>query len=306
MSIQSFLFICLIAYVKSDEIFHAVYSPSDVLGTEAEFETDHWGKVNFDPVPSYLINTHDPVTQDEYISASVHEGTKPWDYYIWDRIVSLTPHNMIESELIFVDVGANIGYFTLAAASLGYDVIAFEPMSRNAKKLSKSIEANNFTSRVQLYQNAVNDLSGQRVVLRETDATNQGNGQITQVTNSVEEGTYGVDYVRTITLSDILKGRDAFIVKIDVEGYEGSVIKGAEEWICGNVIKHIIIEISDATRAKVFPPLADVMKFMQRIGYELFDVAIGSETIPTDGNAVLIPNVLFSLTGESPTCNNSL
>jgi FkbM family methyltransferase len=56
-----------------------------------------------------------------------------------------------------VDVGANIGYFSLACAALGARVIVFEPMLRNVRKLSKSVYRNHFLDRLTVYQNAAWD-----------------------------------------------------------------------------------------------------------------------------------------------------
>jgi len=273
-----------------------IKSPLDVAGMDAAYETDMWGRVNFEPVPEYFIDTHDPVSQDRYISASVHEAKTPWDSYIWDRIVSLTPSNA--SGLVFIDVGANIGYFSLAAASMGYNVIAFEPMSRNAKKLAKSIDMNGFGSRVTLYQNAVTDVSGQRVVLKETDATNQGNGQIVSTTLGDLHGVYGVDYATSVTLSDALSGIDAFIVKIDVEGHEGNVLQGARDWICGNVVRHLIVEVSDATKKN--SNLLELLEFMKSAGYMIADVAVGSRGLGSVD--ILPPNIIFILTSDEAVC----
>lgn len=267
---------------------------------DSAYEADIWGRVDFEPVPAYFIDTHDPVSQDRYISASVHEAKTPWDSYIWDRIVSLTPSDA--SGLVFVDVGANIGYFSLAAASMGYNVVAFEPMSRNAKKLAKSIKMNEFGSRVTLYQNAVTDVSGQHVVLKETDATNQGNGQIVSTTLGVNgvNGVYGVDYATSVTLSDALSGINAFIVKIDVEGHEGAVLQGARDWVCGNVVQHLIVEVSDATKKN--SELLELLQFMISAGYVMADVAVGSSGLESVDIGSLPPNIIFTLMSDGTTC----
>jgi FkbM family methyltransferase len=282
-----------------------IKSPFDVVGMDSAYEADIWGRVDFDPVPAYFIDTHDPVSQDRYISASVHEAKTPWDSYIWDRIVSLTPSDA--SGLVFVDVGANIGYFSLAAASMGYNVVAFEPMSRNAKKLAKSIKMNEFGSRVTLYQNAVTDVSGQHVVLKETDATNQGNGQIVSTTSGTTLGTtsgvngvYGVDYATSVTLSDALSGINAFIVKIDVEGHEGAVLQGARDWVCGNVVQHLIVEVSDATKKN--SELLELLQFMISAGYVMADVAVGSSGLESVDIWSLPPNIIFTLMSDGTTC----
>ena len=281
---------------------HPILTPSDVIGVEPEYLTDHWGIVDFKPVPAFFINTHDPVSQDQYISASVHQHDRPWDSYIWDRLVSL---NTAPDGQVFVDVGANLGYFTLAAASLGYKVIAFEPMSRNAQKLAKSIQRNEqFASRVTLYQNAVTALSGQPVTLHETHHSNQGNGQIVVSDADIMDGILDHDdnVLHSVTLSEVLQGVNTFIVKIDVEGHENEVLEGAREWICKNVVKHIIMEISDATKLSSHPSLSTLIDFLTAAGYEMADVAVGSTVLQTHTVDALPPNVIFSLKGNTPTC----
>ena len=281
---------------------HTIRTPSDVVGVEPEYLTDHWGIVDFNPVPAYFINTHDPVLQDQYISASVHQHDRPWDPYIWDRIVSLTS---TPDGSVFVDVGANLGYFTLAAASLGYKVVAFEPMSRNAQKLAKSIQRNEqFSSRVTLYQNAVTALSGQPVALHETHHSNQGNGRIVVSDADIMDGILDHDdnVLHSVTLSEVLQGVNAFIAKIDVEGHENEVLEGAREWICKNVVKHIIMEISDATKLSSHPSLSTLIDFLTAAGYEMADVAVGSTVLQTHTVDALPPNVIFSLKGNTPTC----
>jgi hypothetical protein len=87
---------------------------------------DFWSVVNFPPVPAFHIN-------------NAHDGGEPWDddRCIRDLAVRvLLPPST--SELV-VDVGANVGCFSLMAAALGYDVVAIEPMSA---KLRASIARN--------------------------------------------------------------------------------------------------------------------------------------------------------------------
>ena len=144
---------CVLVMVCSKGV-HRIRTPSDVFPFEPGYTDEHWGVVNFPPVPAYSVDTHDPHTQDMYISGSVHEGKEPWGVFIWDRVVEQTP--VTGRGLLFVDVGANLGFFSLAAASLGYRVISFEPMTRNMWKLARSVERNDgFEARVALYQNAV-------------------------------------------------------------------------------------------------------------------------------------------------------
>ena len=296
----------LVLLARAAAIVHVVNGPDDVAAPEAAYLDAHWGSVKFPPVPQFSIDTHDPITQDVYISSTVHTGIAPWDPYIWDRIVALSKGVRTETQH-FVDVGANLGYFSLAAASLGYRVIAFEPMSRNVYKMARSVARNHgFANRTVLYQNAVSDITGQRVALRETDASNQGNGQLLAARPPATGGVYGVDYVDSVTLSGVLlfspvQRIDAHIVKIDVEGFEAAVLLGAREWLCSRTVRHVILEFSDATRTSASFPATELFRFMQRAGYTVSDVNIAADAFMEYAPLVagnfdgVPPNLLFSL-----------
>jgi FkbM family methyltransferase len=255
-------------------------------------------------VPAFLIDTHDPVTQDVYISGAAHAGVAPWDPFVWDRIVALS--RGVPKGSVFVDVGANLGYFSLMAASLGYTVVSFEPMSRNARKLARSVARNGFAGRVRLYQNAVGPADGRLVSLRETDTLNQGNGRVTGEPPQAPGGVFGVDYVDTVTLSSVLlfaasQSTGAHIVKVDVEGLEPGVLEGARQWICAQTVRHVLIEFSEATRASPASAAVGMFTFMQRAGYTVSDVSVESPA-PIDYARLLAgdfdgvpPNLLFSL-----------
>jgi FkbM family methyltransferase len=188
---------------------------------------DFLGVVDFPPVPSFQIDTHDPVSQDVFVSGSLHSKREPWDPYVWDRLVFIlkgVKHHIPQA--VMVDVGANLGYFSLAAASLGAYVIAFEPMSRNAMKFSKSIVKNNFQGKIMLFQNAVwADIKSIPVMLETGNVLNQGNGQIL-VSDVSAQGVYGLDYVNTVSLSYVVR-EDVDVLKIDTAGTEAVVIAGA-------------------------------------------------------------------------------
>jgi FkbM family methyltransferase len=262
------------------DALHPVRTPADVSEPGPAFTAERWALVDFAPVPPFLIDTHDPVTQDVYISGAAHAGVAPWDPFIWDRIVALS--RGVPKGSLFVDVGANLGYFSLMAASLGYTVASFEPMSRNARKLSRSVARNGFAGRVSLYQNAVGTGDGRLVSLRETDALNQGNGRVTGEPVRAPSGVFGVDYVDTVSLSSVLlfaasQSTGAHIVKVDVEGLEPDVLRGARQWICARSVRHVLIEFSEATRASPASGAVDMFAFMQRAGYAVSDVSVESD-----------------------------
>src|SRR5207248_7439067 len=112
----------------------------------------------------------------------------------------------------FVDVGANIGYYSLLAASrvgeAGH-VHAFEPSNRNCALLQASVDRNGFRC-VDLYPFAVADRSTTLVY----DAV-ASNGSVSEP----EPGApaLDLDLVRSVRLDDVLAGLPVDVMKIDVE-----------------------------------------------------------------------------------------
>ena len=259
--------------------------------TEPGYSVEFWGKVEFAPVPSFFMNTHDPINQDVFISGSVHRATGPWDSYIWNLFVNILakagPGNIV------VDVGANIGYFSLLAASMGQRVISFEPMNRNAAKFQASIDRNDFQEQISLYQNAISYDSSSQVKLSATHHTNQGNGRIEIITTS-KEGVYGQDYVDMMTIDDVVN-EDVLLMKIDVEGFEGAVLNGAKKLLCWHVVKFITIEFSTETRESKDCPARGLLQLLEAVGYVISDIVPDAPRLSPALLDRFPPNILFRL-----------
>ena len=283
----------------ANALAHLISQPYDV-SIDAEYRLDHWGIVSFEPVPAYEIDTHDPTTQDVYISGSVH-SSRIWDPYVWSKLVNILQDVPTGRTPVLVDVGANVGYFSLAAAALGARVIAFEPMSRNARKLSKSIIRNRFQDSVTLYQNAVWD-TGASFPLRlvATSALNQGNGKVSH--DSYAHGVYGVDFVNTISLSDAVN-QDVDVMKIDTEGTEGAVIAGAKRLICGFRVKYVVMEFTDIKGRDDKYSAENMLRFMDAVGYAVSDVTPNAPSLSISDYMSFPPNILFSLKGNRAICD---
>lgn len=121
---------------------------------------------------------------------------------------------------VVADVGANVGLYTIAFAKrVGADgmVYAFEPDPANFRPLEKQCRLNQITKRVRLYEAAVADSDGH--VTFEV-----GFGSESHIGN----GTAGVQ-VRSVCLDSVFAAGRLDILKIDVEGFEEVVLKGASQ-----------------------------------------------------------------------------
>jgi FkbM family methyltransferase len=117
-----------------------------------------------------------------------------------------------------IDIGANIGYYTLLASSLASTVTAVEPESKNILMLKNNIKVNNFTN-VTVLASAASDAQGESNLY----VSGISSGMHSLV---MEQGTVRVDKVRTITLDGLDNGLEVGIVKIDTEGNDINVLKG--------------------------------------------------------------------------------
>jgi len=129
----------------------------------------------------------------------------------------------------FVDVGANVGLFTLALASCGIDTISIEALAKNYLLLCAALAKNSFSAHVIPIQAAASD---KFALLHVQGESAWGHVSSTGVP---------VAGIPVVQLLDILGATQPTLVKIDVEGYEGHVIAGMKPLLAGDV--DIIIEI---------------------------------------------------------------
>jgi FkbM family methyltransferase len=125
----------------------------------------------------------------------------------------------------FIDVGANIGFLSLAgAAVVGKEgkVIAFEPQPETFQLLEENVKMNSF-SQIQLNQFALGEEEGEAIIYSEEE--NRGGASIT---NKRSEKGVSIQLNR---LDDIELGSKVDMIKIDVEGFEWEVLKGARQTI---------------------------------------------------------------------------
>jgi len=124
----------------------------------------------------------------------------------------------------FLDIGGNIGTFSIIMAAAGYAVETVEPMEYNVELLYRSIIENHFEDRVKLFKVAAGETYVPRVCLdifeNSTEYPNKGNNRISA--NAKDTGNNCVPQVRLDSIASWCPD----LVKVDVEGYEVSALKG--------------------------------------------------------------------------------
>jgi FkbM family methyltransferase len=136
---------------------------------------------------------------------------------------------LLSSGDTFIDVGANIGDWTLPAAKLVGPtgrVLAFEPVPHIAGALRKSAWANRF-AQVRVFEAALSDHAGE--VDFSVEKENSGGSRLGRMPDDPGR-TFSGHRVKVTTLDDVVgaEGLKAVaLVKIDVEGFEAEVLQGA-------------------------------------------------------------------------------
>jgi FkbM family methyltransferase len=147
--------------------------------------------------------------------------------------------HMLRRGDLFVDVGANVGSFTVLACSVnGVTAIAYEPIPETAFKLRRNILINNFEKLAKIRTVGVSDAPG---TLRFT----QNQDSMNHVVSRDEAGVLSAIEIEVVTLDNELAdlpAEQSLVLKIDVEGHEHSVIAGARNVLSKNTTIAVIME----------------------------------------------------------------
>ncbi|MBT8144289.1 MAG: FkbM family methyltransferase [Gammaproteobacteria bacterium] len=161
---------------------------------------------------------------------------------------------------VFIDVGANSGVYTLLGASTGARVIAIEPGSRAHDRLLKNLRLNQI-DRADVYCAAVSSAPGQATLTTGLDATNY----LTIDTQQPAEA------VRVLTLDSLQLPAGAWrVCKIDVEGHEESVLRGAVDFLAAPELAAVIIEAGGSGTASG-GRLHSIHNMLTAAGFNLVD-----------------------------------
>lgn len=159
---------------------------------------------------------------------------------------------------VFVDVGANIGYFSVIAASrVGASgaVYAFEPNPRIRARLERNVSLNG-AEQIYVRAEAVSDAPG---TLRLVEPEASGNDGLSRVERSATSGV-AVTAVRLDAVPE-LRARPPALVKVDVEGHELEVFGGARGLFEAADAPALIFEAFD---------IAPYARVLEAAGYRIY------------------------------------
>ena len=177
-----------------------------------------------------------PAEKDVYVSASLQKRGK-WEGHLVNNLVNFV---LAQPDLVFLDVGCNIGTYALSMAHAGIKVIAIDPVIENLNLLSGSVNLGNLQENVFLIWNAVSNkrtLINIKIPARNVGATRIKETDLSQSTNSDHY------LVRTIKLDDLipLYRRKRVAIKMDIEESEFDALVGGQRFL--DEIDVVVIQI---------------------------------------------------------------
>jgi len=183
-------------------------------------------------------------------------------------IDSFQPNN--SENMVFWDIGANIGLYSIYAAVKFKDIeiISFEPSTSNTRTLSRNISINNLENKISIFPLALSDKENIISYFNETrfsegSSISNFNSDIDYRGEIVKENQIKNKYnlfgtsIDNLILNEILTVPN--YIKIDVDGIEHLILKGAENLLKNKNLKELSIEMNP-TYVKQYEFINNIME----------------------------------------------
>lgn len=200
---------------------------------------------------------------------------------------------------VFIDVGANIGFMSAIAASAvgtGGQVHSFEPVPEYYLKL-ETLAKDNPNYHIVTNQCALGDTKG-TIIINTKKEENIGGSTVVPGLVSEESIRERIE-VPLITLDAYIKEKGitkVSVIKIDVEGFEFPVLRGAE-LVLRQFKPTILCEITPAAYSLLDSSVTDLFKYMSEFNYKCYALDFKSKEIDSRNfNKITdITNVVFKV-----------
>lgn len=250
-------------------------------------------KADFDCIitrtsPEVHVCLHE-LWRDMYISHDLKE-TGVWEKHILGEIQDVL---RADSSLGFIDIGANIGFYTMIAAKMGHRVVAVEPFAESRYRIHMAVQLEQLQDVITVVKNPVTNRRVKATI--QTSGNNQGDIQI-DISDIVPCLGTCPEVVQTITLDDLLEVTNfsRAIIKIDAQGHEHRILDRAEnllnkidvpfiftEWL---MMKTFYVDSNHTSADKLI---------VQSMMKKLFDLNYRPFQLNYDGGQPLDPNRWF-------------
>ncbi len=192
-----------------------------------------------------------PYVMQGGVKAIPRKGTKDFYMLFVAREQDMGSHLAMKENETFVDVGANVGSYTLSAAKeykdKGVKIIAVEAHPDNYRALCRNIQINNFRN-VKTINKVVTDHKGNVTLYERSHDGSRVDSDLYSIydTESLAQNNIlhpggNLLQLEGDTLDNMLLDERVDVMKMDIEGAEVTALKGARNTL--NKLRKIIVEI---------------------------------------------------------------
>ena len=168
---------------------------------------------------------------------------------------------LLRPDDLVVDVGANFGFWALPAARRGCRVIAVEPVPDTRARLAANAARNGLAERVEIVAEALSDSRDSLTIAVPGGESGQASA------HPGERDDVASFSVAATTLDELLGDRSVRFLKIDVEGHEPAVLRGAGRVLASGQIQYVLIELAGAVMARSGGSAAALIDVLEGHGY---------------------------------------
>ncbi len=196
----------------------------------------------------------------------------------------------LKAGMVFFDVGANVGYYSLLAADILNDgsIHSFEPVGQQYEDLMENLQRNELTN-VTVNRLIMSNRSGSLDIHLGSE-DNSGSASVEFV---YREADAGKETVECTTLDEYVKKheiRQIDVIKIDTEGHETSVLQGAQETL-QKFKPLLLIEVRGEMLEEIGSSREQFYQQMKDLGYQAYELKRNGRPVkmlkPADGNLVV-------------------
>lgn len=242
--------------LQDDKIMRAVNKSWNRLFNEKdffEFNLNNDVKINLykDSILSRLIYDGFEKEETDYVASILKEGD------------------------VFIDIGANIGLFSLIASKIVGDlglVISFEPSPNTFIRLVENVKLNTINN-IDVRNIGLSDKKEELVFFVSKNGYDAWNSFAPRHDNILEESISVPVSTLDLELNDIDKSKIK-LVKIDVEGWEKFVLFGGKDFLI-NYSPVVMIEFTEENAFNAGYPVYDIYDIMKDFGYMWYRIIKG-------------------------------
>jgi FkbM family methyltransferase len=227
-------------------------------------------------------------------------------------VIAEGPYEQFQAQILFtlgksadnfLDIGANMGFYSLALATLNpaLNVQSFEPQPRIYSCFATNISLNKLESQVKIYNYG---LGSKEDILKMYIPAFTGSGGGSFANLHMEEGAAEEVLVSVKSLDTLVPTNSKVdLIKIDVEGFEFEVIQGGLELIQSSK-PTIVIELLRKWMKPFGKQPQDVINLLKPLGYEVFSIGSSHLTSIIDiDESTFETNFIFVHTDNSGHLN---